>query len=161
MKEQREHLGTHKKRFEDEVFPAELTELRRRRQNAGDDRPLPGDIETPAPGTGLGLVGLAFSGGGIRSASFCLGVVQHLLRRRLFPRVDYLSTVSGGGFIGSCISSLMARDPEGARLLVDRDGAANQPAQTRGGMGMTARSSASTTSGCRAAASAAKTPGSG
>ncbi len=55
-----------------------------------------------------GLVGLAFSGGGIRSATFNLGVMQALKRMGLFSCVDYLSTVSGGGYIGSCISSTLA-----------------------------------------------------
>lgn len=49
----------------------------------------------------LNLCGLAFSGGGIRSATFNLGVLQCLERLQLLPLVDYLSTVSGGGYIGS------------------------------------------------------------
>ena len=55
-----------------------------------------------------GLVGLAFSGGGIRSATYNLGVMQALKKMGLFKCVDYLSTVSGGGYIGSCISSTLA-----------------------------------------------------
>ena len=47
------------------------------------------------------LVGLAFSGGGIRSATFNLGVLQALQTFDQLRYVDYLSTVSGGGFIGS------------------------------------------------------------
>jgi hypothetical protein len=50
-------------------------------------------------------VGLALSGGGIRSATFCLGVVQVLAERGLMKYVDFLSTVSGGGYTGSFISS--------------------------------------------------------
>lgn len=53
------------------------------------------------------LVGLALSGGGIRSASFCMGVLQALLRNGTLDRVDYLSTVSGGGYIGSTITWLV------------------------------------------------------
>ncbi|MEZ5728219.1 MAG: patatin-like phospholipase family protein [Burkholderiaceae bacterium] len=45
------------------------------------------------------LTGLAFSGGGIRSASFGLGVLQSLSRAGLLSRFDYLSGVSGGGYI--------------------------------------------------------------
>ncbi|MBI2235607.1 MAG: hypothetical protein HYU60_01380 [Magnetospirillum sp.] len=58
------------------------------------------------------LVGLALSGGGIRSASFCLGVLQALKRNKGKPAegglasFDYLSTVSGGGYIGSTITWL-------------------------------------------------------
>jgi Patatin-like phospholipase len=47
------------------------------------------------------LVGIAFSGGGIRSATFNLGVLQRLQELDLLRHVDYLSTVSGGGYIGA------------------------------------------------------------
>jgi len=46
-------------------------------------------------------VGLALSGGGIRSATFNLGVLQGLQELDLLRHIDYISTVSGGGFIGS------------------------------------------------------------
>jgi hypothetical protein len=49
--------------------------------------------------------GLALSGGGIRSATFCLGVIQVLAEVRLLPLFDYLSTVSGGGYLGSFLSN--------------------------------------------------------
>lgn len=52
------------------------------------------------------LVGLAFSGGGIRSASFALGVAQALEKNGLLERLHYLSTVSGGGYTGSAITWL-------------------------------------------------------
>lgn len=52
-------------------------------------------------GTEQSLVGLSFSGGGIRSATFNLGVLQALKKLGLLKFVDYLSTVSGGGYIGS------------------------------------------------------------
>ena len=42
------------------------------------------------------LFGLAFSGGGIRSATFNLGVLQRLQELDLLRHVDYLSTVLGG-----------------------------------------------------------------
>ena len=47
--------------------------------------------------------GLAISGGGIRSASFALGVLQALVKNKLLDRIDYLSTVSGGGYIGMAL----------------------------------------------------------
>src|SRR5713101_3318799 len=50
-------------------------------------------------------VGLALSGGGIRSATFCLGVTQVLAERGLMKYFDFLSTVSGGGYTGSFITS--------------------------------------------------------
>ena len=46
------------------------------------------------------FVGLALSGGGIRSATFNLGLLQGLHRLNLLHCVDYLATVSGGGYIG-------------------------------------------------------------
>ncbi len=60
-----------------------------------------------------GRVGLAFSGGGIRSATFSLGVVQALARLRLLTSFHYLSTVSGGGYIGSWLSAWAYRHPRG------------------------------------------------
>ena len=54
-------------------------------------------------------IGLALSGGGIRSATLCLGVVQALAKNtELTKRIDYLSTVSGGGYLGSALSSLLS-----------------------------------------------------
>ncbi|MBV6519292.1 MAG: hypothetical protein DCC43_15100 [Candidatus Brocadia sp.] len=47
------------------------------------------------------FVGLAFSGGGIRSATFNLGVLQGMAELGILPIFKYLSTVSGGGYIGS------------------------------------------------------------
>src|SRR5580698_11315513 len=55
------------------------------------------------------LIGLAFSGGGIRSATFNLGVLQTLAENQLLHKVDYLSTVSGGGYIGSWLAALTRR----------------------------------------------------
>jgi hypothetical protein len=48
---------------------------------------------------------LCLSGGGIRSASFALGVLQALARHGLLQHFHYLSTVSGGGYIGSWLSA--------------------------------------------------------
>ena len=53
--------------------------------------------------------GLALSGGGIRSATFNLGVLQGLAERGLLPYLDYLSTVSGGGYIGSWFHGVVWR----------------------------------------------------
>ena len=46
------------------------------------------------------VMGLAFSGGGIRSATFNLGVMQALERSNRLHAFDYLSTVSGGSCPG-------------------------------------------------------------
>ena len=55
------------------------------------------------------LVGLSLSGGGIRSATFNLGVLQGLASLNLLRSFDYLSTVSGGGYIGSWLSGWLQR----------------------------------------------------
>ncbi|MEA3038047.1 MAG: hypothetical protein QOE79_560 [Sphingomonadales bacterium] len=47
-----------------------------------------------------GQAALCLSGGGIRSASFALGVMEALACKGLLTRFHYLSTVSGGGYIG-------------------------------------------------------------
>jgi hypothetical protein len=47
----------------------------------------------------LGLMGLCLSGGGIRSATFNLGILQGLAELDLLKCFDYLSSVSGGGYI--------------------------------------------------------------
>ena len=47
----------------------------------------------------MSKTGLAFSGGGIRSAALCSGVLRRLLQRGVEP--DYLSCVSGGGYTGT------------------------------------------------------------
>jgi len=54
-------------------------------------------------------IGLALSGGGIRSATFSLGVLQALAADRRLAAFDYLSTVSGGGYIGSWLSAWIHR----------------------------------------------------
>ena len=78
---------------------AELERIACQRRHRGDDSPE--------------LVGLALSGGGIRSASFALGVLQALDRYDLLRRVDYLSTVSGGGYIGSALTWFMRKGRRG------------------------------------------------
>jgi len=55
----------------------------------------------------MGHSAVCLSGGGIRSATFALGVLTGLARHRLLGRFDYLSTVSGGGYIGSWLSAWM------------------------------------------------------
>ena len=56
---------------------------------------------------------LCLSGGGIRSATFGLGVLQGLARLSLLKQFDYLSTVSGGGYIGSWLTAWIHRPPDG------------------------------------------------
>lgn len=68
-------------------------------------------------------VGLALSGGGIRSASFCLGACQSLADHGMLKDVDVMSTVSGGGYAGAFISRQMAANSANpVAPLTQRDG---------------------------------------
>jgi len=92
-----------------------VKELRRRRYGNSGQKPAGGKsrLDAPAegnPGEDMQLVGLALSGGGIRSATFNLGLLQALAELKLLPHVDYLSTVSGGGYIGSWLQSWIRRE---------------------------------------------------
>lgn len=62
-------------------------------------RPHAADGQAKAP-----LTALCLSGGGIRSATFALGVIQGLAEHGVLGSFDYLSTVSGGGYIGSWLT---------------------------------------------------------
>ncbi len=99
-------------RADERAIPEETALLDERRARIG----------LPAEG---GYAGLALSGGGIRSATFSLGVLQALaeapreppaadvppepvsgFKASMLSRFDYLSTVSGGGFIGGFLVGL-------------------------------------------------------
>jgi patatin-like phospholipase len=113
----------------DEVFKEELEDIRARRDHLERAQArTSGETESsfakseqilgPLSQTGtftpdepiLNAVGLSLSGGGIRSAAFCLGVLQALDNARVLDRIDYLSTVSGGGYIGSSLSAGLTID---------------------------------------------------
>jgi predicted acylesterase/phospholipase RssA len=108
-----EHFGA---RFKfHHVFTAEANLISKRRAEQKDRRGRI-KLETEAakntsgehvlrPAANAKVVGLALSGGGIRSAAFCLGALQALHHTRVMRWVDYLSTVSGGGYIGSSLTA--------------------------------------------------------
>lgn len=66
--------------------------------------------------------GLAISGGGIRSASFGLGVMQALVSNDKLKSMDYLSTVSGGGYIGSALTWALSMKDENGKPVYGTDG---------------------------------------
>lgn len=75
-----------------------LLNLRRKTGNSVESRPEK-------------IVGYGLSGGGIRSATFSLGVFQGLARQPgLLGKIDFLSTVSGGGYFGAFLGRLFSRD---------------------------------------------------
>ena len=103
------------------------------------DAPTTGGAAAPAPGAGgapgaagagdpqkqarlqaldMHVAGLAISGGGIRSATFALGVLQALADLKLLSRFDYLSTVSGGGYIGGWLTAWIKR--QGDPMAVEK-----------------------------------------
>jgi hypothetical protein len=85
--------------FEDHVRPDELDHVARSRADA--DQP---GISAAQP-----LAGLALSGGGIRSATFNLGILQAMAEARKLREFDYLSTVSGGGYVGGWLTAWIHR----------------------------------------------------
>lgn len=72
-------------------------------EDALDNRRRQNRLDSRAP-----LIGLALSGGGVRSATFCIGLLQALAKNRVLHRFDYLSTVSGGGYAGSAFGRLFS-----------------------------------------------------
>jgi Patatin-like phospholipase len=62
---------------------------------------------------------LCISGGGIRSATFGLGVLQGLARCGLLNKFHYLSTVSGGGYIGSWLSAWIKNHAQGVTGVME------------------------------------------
>lgn len=89
-----------------EVFDREqdaVSQLRRRRNTC-----YPDEAKT-------GPTAICLSGGGIRSATFCLGVLQGLATYGLLKRFDYISSVSGGGYISSWLISWIKRPGDAAK----------------------------------------------
>jgi len=82
---------------------------------------------------GDGRTALCLSGGGVRSAAFNLGVLQGLARLELLDCFHYLSTVSGGGYIGCWLSAWRYRCEKGISDVIrglswpDRIGDAEVP----------------------------------
>lgn len=86
------------------AFEAEITHINSLRNESDGKNIQPQKNE---------FIGLSLSGGGIRSATFNLGIIQSLAKLDMLKHLDYLSTVSGGGYIGSWLSALIYHSPEG------------------------------------------------
>ena len=90
-----------------DIRRAEIASINQRRKILGRD-----ELSLAAAGdTGkvIDAVGLALSGGGLRSAAFSLGILQALNHHDALRNVDYISTVSGGGYIGSSLTATMTQ----------------------------------------------------
>ena len=72
------------------------------------------DPQADASATNAPLTALCLSGGGIRSATFNLGIIQALAKSGLLSKIDYLSSVSGGGYIASWLRAWIHRCGLGA-----------------------------------------------
>src|SRR5438270_1772400 len=95
-----------------EVLSAELAEIETARKKRRVDQAVPHDGDSASRAQRAGLLGVAFSGGGIRSATFNLGVLQGLAQAKMLPKISYLSTVSGGGYVGGWLISWIKRAGE-------------------------------------------------
>jgi choline dehydrogenase-like flavoprotein len=105
------------------AYPSEVEQIEAaavfgRRDAIGQVRNAATPAQTTLPED---CVGLALSGGGVRSATYCLGVLQALAGANVLRRVDFLSTVSGGGYAGGFLG----------RLYTNLSGVANPAARVR------------------------------
>jgi hypothetical protein len=110
----------------EKVLADELSELQTRRSQLFSSAGAPGDKKSPTENAlAFGALGIGLSGGGIRSATFNLGILQGLAARGLLPYVDYLSTISGGGYIGTWLHSVIRHksggDPRSAQAILNPD----------------------------------------
>jgi hypothetical protein len=72
--------------------------------------------------------GLCISGGGIRSATFALGVLQGLSRAKLLDKFDYLSSVSGGGYVHQFLAAWIKQKGDIEEVQRSMEPLPNQPA---------------------------------
>lgn len=82
-------------------------DLKDKESNLIDGRRITAGVSTSASKK---RVGVGISGGGVRSATQALGTFQHLSDKDLLRHVDYVSTVSGGGYFGGFLGRLFDRD---------------------------------------------------
>ncbi|HZF14167.1 MAG TPA: hypothetical protein VFE33_35675 [Thermoanaerobaculia bacterium] len=99
------------------------------RRQAVDDA-LVGELYQLLQASGVERSALCFSGGGIRSATFGLGIVQGLARRGLLGAFDFLSTVSGGGYLGSWLSGWIVRESGGVAGVAEVERRLASPPKT-------------------------------
>ena len=97
----------------EEIKPEELSVISKKRfalhPEDGVDNPLEN------------LFGIALSGGGVRSATLCLGFLKILKECGILSRADYLSTVSGGGYAGAYVQAKLTDAEPDENLLQDDD----------------------------------------
>ena len=106
----------------------ETASPRRRRKLLSATAIRPGDTQNADPDSSaeestlrqkaleMHLAGMAISGGGIRTTTFGLGMLQGLARLKLLRQFDYLSTVSGGGYIHGWLAAWVKREGDIANI---------------------------------------------
>jgi hypothetical protein len=100
--------GPGENQFWHEVFPAELDAINRRVEVLNGQRGVDRPPVTRSEDRTTNAVGLALSGGGVRSAAFSLGVLQALNQQGVIDNIHYLSSVSGGGYAGGSMVAAMS-----------------------------------------------------
>ena len=93
-----------KEEYLNKLMNAEYSRMNEEARRFNEAEVEPGDQKNP--------IGLALSGGGIRSATFSLGILQGLAQGKWIEKIDYLSTVSGGGYIGGSLSWFLGQKIE-------------------------------------------------
>jgi|GEM_PF-3477343 len=107
--------------FED-VLKQELEELKQRREVAGipegssssnsENEKAPKEGAEPSDKNAVdknSLVGLTLSGGGLRAATFSLGIIQSMRANGLLRYFDYITSVSGGGYAAGYLATQTTR----------------------------------------------------
>ena len=80
------------------------------RENTGWSETTDQDLFRKMDNEEIPLSALCISGGGIRSATFALGAIQALAEKGVLAGFDYLSTVSGGGYVGGWLTAWKQRE---------------------------------------------------
>ena len=110
------------------------------------------------------LSALCLSGGGIRSATFNLGVLQALAKNNMLGDFDYLSSVSGGGYIASWLQAWIHRqqqDEGTSRQVFDNwaGAATSRSIRSRRNPALSITCASSVTTSHRSSACSRATPG--
>jgi hypothetical protein len=101
------------------------------RQIWGDDAPPSELNDYYSKANDKGQAALCLSGGGIRSASFALGVIEALANKGLLTRFHYLSTVSGGGYIGGFLQRWILDAAHNVHAVMDKLREKKEPAEIK------------------------------
>lgn len=107
--------------------------IKARRELHGIDASNPAGSNAYEWASTEGVQGICLSGGGIRSATFNLGVLQGLASLGLLKNFDYLSSVSGGGYIHEFLVAWIKREEKRKRhewnLIQEERARHNQPVE--------------------------------